>query len=69
MSAYAQSKVLEMARMAGLEPAAAALTVRGPTIGLHPNDWLRESDSNRRPAAYEAAAGNHSSQSRCQTSA
>ena len=28
------------------------------------SDWLRESDSNRRPAAYEAAAGNHSSQSR-----
>ena len=63
MSAYAQTKSLGMARMAGLEPAAAALTVRSPTIGRHPNGW-RESDSNRRPAAYEAAAGNHSSQSR-----
>ena len=57
-----------MARMAGLEPAAAALTVRCSTIELHPN-WWRESDSNRRLAAYEAAAGNHSSQSRSQTSA
>ena len=27
----------EMARMAGLEPATAALTVRCPTIGRHPN--------------------------------
>ena len=42
--------------MAGLEPATAALTVRGSTIELHPN-WLRESDSNRRVAAYETAAG------------
>lgn len=47
---------LQMARMAGLEPATAALTVRGSTIELHPN-WLRESDSNRRLAAYEADAG------------
>ena len=27
-----------LARMAGLEPATAALTVRGSTIELHPND-------------------------------
>lgn len=46
----------EMARMAGLEPATAALTVRCSTIELHPN-WWRESDSNRRLAAYETAAG------------
>ena len=45
-----------LARMAGLEPATAALTVRDSTIELHPN-WLRESDSNRRLAAYEADAG------------
>lgn len=47
---------IDLARTAGLEPATAALTVRGSTIELHPN-WLRESDSNRRTAAYETAAG------------
>ena len=46
----------EMARMAGLEPATAALTVRCSTIELHPN-WWRESDSNRRSSGYEPAAG------------
>ena len=46
----------EMARMAGLEPATAALTVRRSTIELHPN-WWRESDSNRRSSGYEPAAG------------
>ena len=46
----------EMARMAGLEPATAALTVRSSTIELHPN-WWRESDSNRRSSGYEPAAG------------
>ena len=52
----AVKRATELARMAGLEPATAALTVRGSTIELHPN-WLRESDSNRRAAAYETAAG------------
>ena len=46
----------EMARMAGLEPATAALTVRCSTIELHPN-WWRESDSNRRSSGYGPAAG------------
>ena len=45
-----------MARMAGLEPATAALTVRCSTIELHPN-WWRESDSNRRSSGYGPAAG------------
>ena len=46
----------EMARMAGLEPATAALTVQCSTIELHPN-WWRESDSNRRSSGYGPAAG------------
>ena len=46
----------EMARMAGLEPATAALTVWCSTIELHPN-WWRESDSNRRSSGYGPAAG------------
>ena len=52
----AVKRATDLARMAGLEPATAALTVRSSTIELHPN-WLRESDSNRRAAAYETAAG------------
>ena len=35
---YIQPRNNEMARMAGLEPATAALTVRGSTIELHPNN-------------------------------
>ena len=34
---YIQPRNNEMARMAGLKPATAALTVRGSTIELHPN--------------------------------
>ena len=52
----AVKRATELARMAGLEPATTALTVRGSTIELHPN-WLREPDSNRRSTAYETAAG------------
>ena len=55
-SLVAVKRATELARMAGLEPATAALTVRGSTIELHPN-WLREPDSNRRSTAYETAAG------------
>ena len=53
---YIQPRNNEMARMAGLEPATAALTVRCSTIELHPN-WWRESDSNRRSSGYGPAAG------------
>ena len=36
----------EMARMAGLEPATAALTVRCPTIGRHPNLYRQHPNGN-----------------------
>ena len=36
----------EMARMAGLEPATAALTVRCPTIELHPNLYRQHPNGN-----------------------